>query len=108
MKSGTAPSKGVTIGSKAIGSSSSPRRHRAYYTQVRLIFAGSCVGAREIDQYKIAETCAACHRLAEPQCLFWIQSLQFGDVRAISALPPKTDVYRKGRHVLKVPSPEVS
>jgi hypothetical protein len=30
------------------------------------------------------------------------QSRHFGDVRATSALPPKTDIWRKGRHVSKV------
>src|SRR5258708_37599041 len=36
------------------------------------------------------------------------QSPQFGDVRATSALPPKTDIYRKGRHVSKVPGAELA
>src|SRR5258707_6502699 len=31
------------------------------------------------------------------------QSRRFGDVRATSALLPKTDIHRKGRHVSKVP-----
>ena len=31
------------------------------------------------------------------------QSRHFGDVRVTSALPLKTDIYRKGRHVSKVP-----
>jgi hypothetical protein len=31
------------------------------------------------------------------------QKRRFGDVRATSALPPKTDIHREGRHVSKVP-----
>jgi hypothetical protein len=31
------------------------------------------------------------------------QSRHFGDVRVTSALPPKTDIHSKGRHVSKVP-----
>jgi hypothetical protein len=36
------------------------------------------------------------------------QSRHFGDVRVTSALPLKTDIYRKGRHVSKVPNSEVT
>jgi hypothetical protein len=35
------------------------------------------------------------------------QKRRFGDVRATSALPPKADIQRKGRHVSNVPKPEV-
>ena len=34
-------------------------------------------------------------------------SRQFGDVQATSALAPKTDIHREGRHVSKVPTPEM-
>jgi hypothetical protein len=36
------------------------------------------------------------------------QSRHFGDVRVTSALPPKTDIHSKGRHVSKVPKAEVA
>ena len=36
------------------------------------------------------------------------QSRRFGDVGATSGLTPKTDIYRKGRHVSKVPTTEVA
>jgi hypothetical protein len=32
------------------------------------------------------------------------QKLRFGDVRVASALPPKADIHRKGRHVSNVPT----
>src|ERR1700675_155809 len=37
----------------------------------------------------------------------WVKSRHFGDVRATSASPLKADIDRKGRHVSKVPTPEV-
>jgi hypothetical protein len=36
------------------------------------------------------------------------QKRRFGDVRATSALPPKTDIHRERRHVSKVPRTEVA
>jgi hypothetical protein len=35
------------------------------------------------------------------------QKRRFGDVRATSALPPKTDIHRERRHVSNVPETEV-
>src|ERR1700736_5496139 len=36
------------------------------------------------------------------------QKRRFGDVRATSALPPKTDIHREGRHVSKVPTRDIA
>jgi hypothetical protein len=35
------------------------------------------------------------------------QTRRFGGVRATSALPSKTDIHRDGRHVSKVPLPDI-
>jgi len=35
------------------------------------------------------------------------QKRRFGDVRATSALPPKTDIHREGRHVSNVPRADI-
>ena len=60
------------------------------------IFAGEVAG--------IAIGCGGC-ALQQFRCQGRLsgQKRWFGDVRATSALPPKTDIHREGRHVRKVP-----
>jgi hypothetical protein len=50
-----------------------------------------------------ADPLPAAAALAQPAMSVVGQSRRFGDVRVASALPPRTDILRKGRHVSKVP-----
>jgi hypothetical protein len=36
------------------------------------------------------------------------QKRRFGDVRVTSALPPKADIHRKGRHAAKGPDADIN
>jgi len=83
--------------------------HRIDPVYRKSIWIGACRYSRRVccEAPLPASEVLVCYGRAADMMSAPGQKRRFGDVRATSALPPKTDIHREGRHVSKGPIADI-